>query len=262
MRAPDADLALLLDAAEAAGKIAKQHFRNAPKTWDKGGDDGPVTEADLAIDRMLRDRLLAARPDHGWLSEETEDGIERLAHDRVFIVDPIDGTRAFIDGQTAFAHSLAIVEQGQPVAAVVYLPMQDKLFAATRGAGATLNGKVLRASDPGAAEGANLLTTRVNLDEKHWPGGVPLVKRSYRPSLAYRLALVGTGRFDGMLTFRDTWEWDIAAGALIAAEAGALVTDTDGAALRLNNAAPKVKGILSAGPGLHGALMRQRLGTG
>jgi len=258
---PDtADLALLVDAAHAAGDIARRHFRQDPETWNKGGADDPVTEADIAIDRMLRHDLLAARPDYGWLSEETEDGADRLARDRVFIVDPIDGTRAFIDGTTAFAHSLAVVERGQPVVGVVYLPMLDKLFVARRGAGATLNGDTLTASDPTALAEADILTTRTNLDARHWTGGVPPVRRSYRPSLAYRLALVGTGRFDGMLSFRDTWEWDIAAGALIAAEAGAVVTDGNGGKLTLNNLLPQVGGIISAGPNLHRALMQHRSG--
>lgn len=260
MPAPDPDLTLLVEAAEAAGDIARRHFRQDPETWDKGGDDGPVTEADIAIDRMLRSELLAARPDYGWLSEETEDTSERLHHDRVFVVDPIDGTRAFIEGQTAFAHSLAVVERGQVLSAVVFLPMQDKMFTAAKGAGAALNGDPLKASDPATPGQANILTTRANLAEQHWPGGVPAFKRSYRPSLAYRLALVGTGRVDGMLSFRQTWEWDIAAGALIAAEAGAVVSDADGKGLHLNNRLPKINGILSAGPQLHGALMAHRSG--
>jgi myo-inositol-1(or 4)-monophosphatase len=253
------DLALLIDAAGAAGKIAERHFKQAPETWDKGGDAGPVTEADLAIDRMLRHDLLAARPDYGWLSEETEDTPDRLSADRVFIVDPIDGTRAFIDGQTAFAHSLAVVERGRVIAGVVFLPMQDKLFAAALGAGATLNGAVMKASTKAIEQGATLLTTRPNLAEHHWPGGVPSIQRAYRPSLAYRMALVGTGRFDGMMTFRPTWEWDIAAGALIAQEAGATVSDGKGVGLRLNNPLPQVNGILAAGATLHASLLARRI---
>ncbi|MEM7720764.1 MAG: 3'(2'),5'-bisphosphate nucleotidase CysQ [Pseudomonadota bacterium] len=254
----EADLQLLVEAAEAAGQIAKRYFKQAPQIWDKGGDAGPVTEADLAIDRMLKAELTAARPDHGWLSEETEDTDARLKADRVFIVDPIDGTRAFIEGQSAFAHSLAIVENGVAVAGVVYLPAQDKMFAAASGQGATLNSEPILASRIADDDGATMLTTKPNLAPGHWPGGVPRIARAYRPSLAYRMALVGTGRFDGMMTLRPTWEWDIAAGAVIAAEAGARVTDGAGQALRLNNPAPQVDGVIAAGAGLHANLMTRR----
>ena len=99
------DLQLLIDAARASGDIARKHFKASPEVWDKAGNAGPVTEADLAIDRMLKTDLLAARATYGWLSEETEDSDARLSHDRVFIIDPIDGTRAFIAGETGFSHA-------------------------------------------------------------------------------------------------------------------------------------------------------------
>lgn len=254
----DRDLALLIDAANAAGDIARRYFKQSPETWDKGGDAGPVTEADLKIDQMLRAELTAARPDYGWLSEETEDGTDRLSRDRVFIIDPIDGTRAFIDGQSAFAHSLAIVDQGRATVGVVFLPIQDKMFAAAKGTGATLNGAPITASTIGDEVGATMLTTKPNLATAHWPGGVPQITRDYRPSLAYRMALVGTGRFDGMMTFRPTWEWDIAAGAVIVSEAGGVVSDGTGRALRLNNPVPQVDGVIAAGPDLHANLMARR----
>ena len=115
---PERDLALLTDAAREAGLIALRYWRRNPQVWDKGGEHGPVTEADLAVNDMLKARLLAARPDHGWLSEETPDDPARLSRECVFIIDPIDGTRAFIAGEDTFAVSLAVVEQGIPVAGV------------------------------------------------------------------------------------------------------------------------------------------------
>ncbi len=257
---PAADLDLLRDAAIEAGKIAMRYFKRDPETWDKGGDAGPVTEADLKIDRMLREELRAARPDYGWLSEETEDDPARLSAKHVFVVDPIDGTRAFIDGQSAFSHSLSVVRDGQVVAGVVFLPAQDRLFAANLGGGASLNGEPITASNPATERNARVLATRPTLKTENWPGGTPNVTRQYRPSLAYRLALVGTGRFDGMVTLRPTWEWDIAAGALIAAEGGAIVTDGTGSAARFNNPTPQVAGTIAAGPTLHAALMARRQG--
>jgi myo-inositol-1(or 4)-monophosphatase len=255
---PAADLALLAEAAAEAAEIALGHWRRDPQVWHKPGDEGPVTEADLAVDAMLRDRLCAARPEYGWLSEETPDSPARLGAKRVFIVDPIDGTKAFIEGSSAFSHSLAVVEAGKVIAAVVYLPIRGKLYAARRGGGATLNDVPIHAAPARPLHEAEVLATKHTLSAAHWPRGVPPVTRAYRPSLAYRLALVGEGRFDAMVTFRATWEWDIAAGALIIAEAGGRATDAAGAALRFNNADPRVDGVLAAGPDLHAALLAAR----
>ena len=249
------DLTLLIDAARAAGEIAARHWKRDPEVWHKADDAGPVTEADLAIDKMLTAELKGARPDYGLLSEETADTPARLSEPKTFIIDPIDGTRAFIEGSKDFAHSLAIAEQGQITAAVVFLPMSDKLYCATLGGGATLNGAPLSASSQHEDENATILTAKPNLSPQWWPGGVPAIDRQFRSSLAYRLALVAQGRFDGMVTFRDSWEWDIAAGALIATEAGAAVTDRLGAALQFNNPHPKTPGVLAAAPKLHERLL-------
>jgi myo-inositol-1(or 4)-monophosphatase len=256
---PEADLALLIDAARTAGDIARAHFRSDPEIWTKA-DESPVTEADIAIDRVLRTDLLAARPDYGWLSEETEDDPARLGAERCFVVDPIDGTRAFIDGQTSFAHSLAVVDGGEVTAGVVYLPMKDKLYAAARGLGATLNGAAISVSSQASAMDATALATKPNVQPKHWKGGVPPFQRVYRPSIAYRLALVAEGHFDAMLTFRDTWEWDIAAGAVLVREAGGTVTDAEGRSVWFNAARPMAAGIIAAPDALHASLLHYRLG--
>ena len=258
MPAHDEDLALLVDAARAAGDIAMRYFKRDPQVWDKGDGAGPVTEADLAVNTMLGDRLRRARPDYGWLSEESPDSAARLSAQRVFIIDPIDGTRAFIDGQDSFSHSLAIIEGGRVIAAAVYVPAKGRMFSAQAEGPALLDGRPISASATRLSEGAGVLTSRTNMIEGHWPGGVPDLKRSFRPSLAYRLCLVAQGRFDAMLAFRPTWEWDIAAGALIAARAGAVATDGAGAALRFNAADPRTNGVLVAGPGLHADLMALR----
>ncbi|MEJ6395785.1 3'(2'),5'-bisphosphate nucleotidase CysQ [Gymnodinialimonas sp. 2305UL16-5] len=251
------DLALLIDAAHSAGEIARHYFRRDPQVWDKGVDD-PVTEADLAIDTMLRETLLAARPNYGWLSEETEDSTARLSSEYVFICDPIDGTRAFIEGGKSFAHSLAVARGGQVTAAAIYLPVREKLYAAALGHGAELNGMPVSVRPAVALDQSEVLTTKPNMDPRHWPHGTPPVKRAYRPSLAYRMSLVGEGRFDAMMTFRPTWEWDIAAGALIIAEAGGAVSDGTGKALRFNNATPQVDGLIAGATDVHRDLVRLR----
>ena len=252
---PVHDLALLTDAARAAGDIAMRYWRQTPEVWEKPGGQGPVTEADLAVNAMLSATLRAARPDYGWLSEEDEDSTARLSTTRQFIIDPIDGTRAFMAGEETFAHSLAIAENGAVIAGVVYLPALDRLYTATATGPALKDGEPIQASQQTEIEGATLLTTPPNLAPQHWPGGVPAIKRSFRTSLAYRLCLVAEGRHDGMLTLRDAWEWDIAAGALIAQRAGATVTDRHNTPLHFNTPGAKRPGVLAAAPGLHAALM-------
>ncbi|GGO59064.1 myo-inositol-1(or 4)-monophosphatase [Roseovarius pacificus] len=253
---PASDLDLLIDAARAAGEEALRHTGPTARRWDKPGGLGPVTEADMAVDALLSDRLRAARPGYGWLSEETEDSDARLSCERVFIVDPIDGTRSFIEGSGIWAHSLAVADRGIVTAAVVYLPARDMMYVAAEGQGAFLNGAAIRVSDRNDLSGASLLAAKPNLAPQHWVGGTPDVKRAHRPSLAYRLCLVAEGRFDAMLTLRPSWEWDIAAGELILREAGALTSDRAARVLRFNNAAPKVNGVVAANPVLHDAISR------
>ena len=255
------DLDLLVRAARDAGPIALRYFRQQPQVWDKADDAGPVSEADLAVNDMLAARLRAARPDYGWLSEETPDNTDRLTARRVFIIDPIDGTRAFIDGQDSFAHSLAIAEDGKVIAAAVYLPAKDRMYSAHADGPAMQDGRRISASTAITSAGATVLTSKPNMAATHWPYGVPALERSFRPSLAYRLCLVAEGRFDSMFAFRPTWEWDIAAGALIAARAGAVVSDGSGAALRFNAADPRTNGVLVAPRGLHADLVARRITT-
>ncbi|WP_424989547.1 inositol monophosphatase family protein [Fluviibacterium sp. S390] len=250
------DLALLCRAAEHAGEIALQFFRRNPKTWEKPGA-GPVTEADYAVNTYLAETLQAARPDYGWLSEETPDSTDRLARDTVFIIDPIDGTRSFLEGSGSWAHSLAVAHRGQVIAGAVHMPQRGFTFTASLGGGARLNGAPLTASPRTALDGATLLANKFSVAPKYWPNGLPPIKRHYRPSLAYRLGLVAEGRFDAMLVFRDTWEWDIAAGSLIATEAGASVSDRHGHALRFNTEHPVSSGLIAGGPSIHDALMHQ-----
>lgn len=250
----ETDLALLIRAARQAGQIALRYWKRNPKVWDKE-DESPVTEADHAVNDALHATLRSARPDYGWLSEETPDDTARLQTEAQFILDPIDGTRAFIAGEDSFSHAIAIARGGRVTAGVVYLPALDRMFAATHDGPATLNGAPIRASTIAGIEGANILTPAVNLKPEFWPGGVPDLKRSFRASVAYRLALVAQGRFDGMLSFRQGWEWDIAAGALIATRAGATVTNRHGAALTFNNPDPRSNGLIAAAPGLHAALL-------
>ncbi|MCB1351631.1 MAG: 3'(2'),5'-bisphosphate nucleotidase CysQ [Rhodobacteraceae bacterium] len=254
---PEADLPLLITAAHAAGEIAMRHFAGDRAATEKPDAQGPVTEADLEVDRMLRDRLLAARPDYGWLSEESENDPARLDAERVFIVDPIDGTRAFVEGGKAWSHALAVAERGRVVAGVVFLPRLERTYSAAAGEGAVCNGEPIRVSRREVLTGAKVLVNATQLDPKFWPSGVPAIERHFRSSLAYRMCLAAEGRYDAMLTFRDAWEWDIAAGDLIAREAGGRVTDRLGHAPVFNNPRPALPGVIAAPPELHARLLAQ-----
>ncbi|MGY6704214.1 inositol monophosphatase family protein [Roseinatronobacter sp.] len=252
------DLELLTRAAQDAGQIALRHLKAGPNVTEKPDGQGPVTDADIEIDQMLNARLCAARPDYGWLSEESRDTPERLGRARVFIIDPIDGTRAFVEGQQGFAHALAVVEDGQPVAAVVHLPVPDLTYSAVRGQGAYLNGQRIRATDRKTVTGARVLAAKSQFTPAQWHGGVPSVQPHFRSSLAWRMALVAEGQFDAMVSLRATWHWDIVAGALLVSEAGGKVSDGMGDGLRFNTRTAQSDGIIAGGDAIHDALMDLR----
>jgi len=250
---PDrSELDFLAHVARRAGALVRSVFRGEYHLAHKIGDD-PVTTADLAADTLLREEITAAFPEDGWLSEETTDSPERLARRRVWIVDPLDGTREFVKGIPEFAVSVAQVEEGKPRLAVVYNPIRDELFAAARGCGTELNGVQVRITGRTVLDGAKALVSR-----SETAAGLlgSLARRTDLESIgsvAYKLALVAAGRGDLTLSVRPKSEWDVCAGALLAEEAGAVVTDLVGGGLVFNRRFPKLRGILAAGPELHAA---------
>ncbi|WP_027256851.1 MULTISPECIES: inositol monophosphatase family protein [Leisingera] len=253
---PATDLSLLVKAAEQAGDIACRFSGPEAKRWDKPGGAGPVTEADLAVNAMLEDMLQQARPGYGWLSEETEDNDARLLRDKVFIIDPIDGTRSFAEGSRTWAHSFAVAEHGEVTAAVIYLPQRELMYTAANGQGANCNGSPIHVSPATELSSSEVLAAKPNLQAHHWLGGTPPeFIRSYRPSLAYRLAKVADGRFGAMLTLRPSWEWDIAAGDLLIREAGGILTDQTGSPLRFNNPHPRLNGVVAGNSALQNSLL-------
>ncbi len=250
------DLKLLLDAAGAAGHIAMKYYKNDVKKWDKPGGQGPVTQADIEIDKMLNAELLMARPDYGWLSEETEDDLRRLEHDTVFIVDPIDGTRSFINGHENFATAIAVARKGVVETSVVHCPAKGLTYYASLNHGAFLNGKPITHSDACDVQSARVLASGAQMKSQHWRNQPPPIERHFRSSLAYRLCLVAQGRFDGMITLRDTWEWDVAAGDLICREAGVKVSDKFKGIPIYNQPKPALAGMIAAAPILHTGLVQ------
>jgi len=251
---PASDLALLEQAAHEAGEIALRYWRREPRFWDKDGGAGPVTEADLAVNEHLERLLRSARPDYGWLSEESTDDPARLEAEYCFIIDPIDGTRAFIDGQTGFSNALALARGDQVVAGVVHLPAMGITYTALAEGPALRNGQPIAPSAHGF-EGAHVLTGKPSLDPVHWRGVTPPLKRGFRPSLAWRLCLVAEGQFDAALSTRPAWEWDVAAGSLVAARAGCTVSELSGTPMHFNAARPLTDGLVVAAPALHDQLL-------
>lgn len=255
MPAPETDLELLDAAARTAGKIAMSYWRRDPRRWDKADGAGPVTEADLEVNAALEEMLRNARPEYGWLSEESEAEASRLDAEHCFIIDPIDGTRAFIDGQDHFAHSLAISRGDRIVAGVVYLPVLDLSYTAFADGPALLNGQRIAPSNV-ALRDATVLANRASVDPSHWRDErMPPFRREFLPSLAWRLCLAAEGRFDAALSLRAAWEWDIAAGSLIAERAGAAVTDRRGGTMSFNSPRAMVNGLIVGGAQVHGQLL-------
>jgi myo-inositol-1(or 4)-monophosphatase len=256
MHTPTADRDLLIAAVREAGAIARRGYEGVSKSWEKSKGN-PVTETDLAVDAFLRDRLCGARPAYGWLSEESADNTERLSKAHVFIVDPIDGTLAFIKRKPEFTICAAVVEAGVPVAAAIYNPMTEEMFSAVRGGGAKLNGAAIRVTERAQLEGCRMLVAQDVIRHPAWPKPWPAMDVGKRASIAYRMALVANGTYDAMMALSSKHEWDSAAGTLIVQEAGGLATAHSGAALAYNQPVPHHRSLVCAGPKLHAAILER-----
>ena len=247
------DLALLERAVAAAAELVMGYFQRDPKSWKKN-DVSPVSEADLASDALLQDVLLSARPGYGWLSEETEDNRERLSHESVWIVDPIDGTNAFLQGKSDFTVCAGLARGGEAVAGVVINPVNQQVFKAIKGRGAWLNDVPLAGPGSASLSSARYLSRKNVMKPDRWHGDVPAPKPYYIGSLAYQLCVVAMGKYDAAVSVSGLHEWDIAAAGLILQEAGGIVTDQGGEPLRYNQALPLIDGMIAAGPALHGEI--------
>ncbi len=243
------DLALVGEVVRAAGRLALDR-RARGLQMQRKPDGSPVTDGDLAVDDLLRRELLGARPRYGWLSEETPDDLARLDADRLFIVDPIDGTTAYVKGKPWFAVSVAVVRAGRPVAGVVFAPALDEFYAAVEGGGAACNGDPIRASDACRLEDCAMLAPANTFEGRRWTRAWPAMRVGQRSALAYRMALVAAGRFDAAVSLGWKNDWDIAAGDLIAREAGAVSCDQNGRPLVFNTARARNAGLVCAGPGV------------
>lgn len=243
------DLALIGEAAKAAGDLAER-LRRDGLTVDYKAGDSPVTNADLAADALLKERLRGARPGYGWLSEETADDPDRLDRRRLFVVDPIDGTRDFLRGRPSWAVSIAVVEDHKPIAGVVFAPQIGETYAAAAGYGATLDGRPIRASGTCQVEDCGMVGDSRMFADPRWPVPWPTMRIEQRNSTAYRMCLVAAGAFDAAMAMVAKYDWDIAAADLIVREAGGYSGDHLGNAFAFNGADPRQASLVCAAPGV------------
>lgn len=240
-----------------AGALARTLMAQPLEIQSKG-PLGPVTNVDYAVDALLAEKLLGARPEYGWLSEETPDELERRANKaRVFVVDPVDGTAAMIARVPQWAVSVGIVENGRAVAGAVYNPMTDEFFLGAVDEGATLNRRPMRASLREKLEDARMIGQKIRFSDSTWPAPWPKMEIIERQSIAYRLALVASGQGDATVLFGFKNEWDIAAGAALVEAAGGRVSDPWGEVLSFNQAIPRAPGVVAAGADLHALLIER-----
>jgi myo-inositol-1(or 4)-monophosphatase len=227
-----------------------EYFGKDPRSWEKAKGD-PVSVADLAVNQFLSEQLRDARPGYGWLSEESEDEPDRLKKERVWVVDPIDGTRAFLRGDTDFSVAVALLEAGKPVTGVVYAPATGDFFTAIKGQGAQLNGLAIKKDGRTDLEGMRLLGEESFFcSPRLWP--IPWPRMTFRRinSFALRLAFIADNRCDAAITIRPKADWDLAAADLILSEAGGCCVDAAGAALEYNCASPSHPIIVAGGRAL------------
>lgn len=250
------DARLIRSVTKEAGRIALSYFSRDVEAWDKSPNN-PVSEADLAVDEFLRTTLMQNRTGYGWLSEETEDHPERLRCGRLWVVDPIDGTRAFLRNGDDWGISVALVQDQKPIVAAFYAPAKNAFYFAEEGKGATKNGEPI-----GVSEQADIAAARMMGDpcafksEKLWPE--PWPKSMYTEqanSIALRICQIADAQFDCCVTLRPKNDWDVAAADLILSEAGGILTTGTGRGLLFNRKQPLHDHIVASNPALRSAIM-------
>jgi len=249
------DHALLCRAVRDAGALAMSYFGNA-ESWEKRPGH-PVSDADIAVNELLMAALRGARPDYAWLSEEDRDSDARLSAARLWVVDPIDGTRAFLRGRHEFSVTAGLLDGGAPVAGVVYSPSTDEFYDAIKGGGARLNGQPVRVAAPDRVADSTLLVSRSEMQKKHWRE--VFADCDVRPisSVAFKLARVAAGQADATISLWPKSDWDIVAGDLLVEEAGGRLSRPDGTAMRYNQPTPRHPGLVAASATLSGLLLKR-----
>lgn len=248
---------LTLALAEA-GELALSQFRQSPRCWRKS-DGTPVSEADIAVDQLLKSRLATAFPDFGWISEESI-GFLPAGGSPTWIVDPIDGTRSFLDGHDGWCVAAALVADGRPIVAGIVRPTTQESFEATAGGGARRNGEAIRVSRRRQLEGADVMVKPRILARPDWARPWPPLRTGSTGSLALRLCHVATGSYDAAIALGDKADWDLSAGDLIVHEAGGKMSDLDGVRLSYGPGRPGRDGFLAAGADLYDEILLHTAG--
>ncbi|MGH7923346.1 MAG: 3'(2'),5'-bisphosphate nucleotidase CysQ [Candidatus Binatus sp.] len=250
------ELTLAKKGARAAGEILRGYWRRGGYKIGSKGHDNPVTAADLEADRAIKKLLRDSFPAYGWLSEETADNDDRLQCRRVWIVDPLDGTREFINGIPEFAVAIALIEDGAPILGVTYNPIKREMYWSARGLGCHLNTRRVRVTRTRTLKRATVFASRSETARGEWQVFHGMLKVSPTGSVAYKLAMVAAGKGDATFTRSPKSEWDIASGAALVAAAGGTITDAWGHALRFNQRNVKLEGLIADNKILHAALMK------
>lgn len=253
------DLKLMRDVALEAGALAMEYqAKGEARHWSKVGGS-PVTEADMAVNALCSDRLRSSRPDYGWLSEETADDPSMRQRECCWVVDPIDGTRAYMRDDPYWCIALAVVEGGNPIAGVIFASELDHLYEASKGGGAFLNGDRISATDPKSEQNCRLITSLDPRSTKYWSKeieGVTFADPKPNATLL-RLAFVASGAWDATLVLGHKADWDLAAGAILISEAGGLATTHLSESFNFNQHVPVQRSIVAAGKTLHPLLVRR-----
>lgn len=252
---PGRDARLLIETVREAGDILLGYFQNDPASWQKPDEQGPVSEADLAANEHIASRLKSDFGDIPLLSEEGEEDGRRLEAERFFILDPLDGTAAFLAGQEFFTISLAFMKGDEPDIGVIFAPALGKLYWAEAGKGAYLEDERIEISGNERVGEANILASKARYNAPLLALN-PAPRLHFYPSIAYRLALVGAGEYDAAFALRPSWDWDIAAGDLICREAGGVLVDAHGEPPGYNRAIPQQQGIVAGNMALVERLIR------
>lgn len=244
---------LLTDVLQEAGEVAMRFFSRDPVVRQKS-DSTPVTEADFAVDRHIRRRLLGGFPDDGWISEES---VRQASGDqgRAWIVDPIDGTRAFVRERDDWCISIALVQSGCPILAGILHVTKGDLYLAQAGGGTTLNGQLVAVSKTTRVNGAKIVAYQHALGREEWPRSWPELQYRKLNSMALRLASVASGENDAVVTLSRKSDWDLAAGDLLVQEAGGNITDFAGRRFIYGGEVLRKPNIVAAGKPLHSALL-------
>jgi len=248
----DRELEVAVRAARAAGAIVRQYYEGGVAVdYKDSARDNPVTAADTQADACIREAVRGAFPQDGWLSEETADSHERLTRRRVWIVDPLDGTKEFVQHIPELCVCIGLVEDGAAVLGVSFNPITDELFAGARGAGLTLNGTAARTSTTADLRQARILASRSEDKRGEWDAFKPHLRVELTGSVAYKLALIAAGRGDGTFSLTPKHEWDICAGTALIQAGGGRITDCDGQPLRFNRERPLLPGLIATNAPLY-----------